>query len=60
MYGTQSFFLWNLKVHYYVYRSQRLAPILSLDVSTHKPTLYLFMIHFNIILQSMPRSSKSD
>jgi hypothetical protein len=51
---------WNLKVHHRVYNSLPLIPILGLMNSVHTIPQQSFKIHFNIILLSMPRSSKSS
>jgi len=50
--------LWYLRVHYDVHKSPQVVPILS--QINPLPTLQsnLFKIHFNIILPSMPKSSK--
>ena len=50
--------LWNLKVHYYVYKCPPLVPIMSQINSTHDTPTYLLKIPSNIILPSRPGCSK--
>jgi len=50
--------LWNSKVHYRVQKRPPVNTILSQMSPDHNLTHYSFMIHFNIILPSKPRSPK--
>jgi hypothetical protein len=50
--------LWNPQLHCSVQRCRPLGPVLSQISPVHVNALYLFKVYFNIILPSMPRSSK--
>jgi hypothetical protein len=51
-------FLWNLKVRFHVYKRPPPIPILSHTNPVQTLTPYLFKIHSNITLPSVPRSTK--
>ena len=50
--------LWYLRIHYHVHNSPQVVPVLSQINPLHTLQSNLFKIHFNIILLSMPKSSK--
>jgi hypothetical protein len=50
--------LWNPKFHYRVHNGPPLVPILSQKYLVHKSPLYFPKIHYNIIIPSMPSTSK--
>jgi hypothetical protein len=50
--------LWNQKVHHRIYNSLPPVPILSQIDPVYASPSNLSRIHFNIILPSMPGSSK--
>jgi hypothetical protein len=50
--------LQDLKVHYHIHKSLQMAPLLGLMNPVQTLPLYFFIIHFNIILPSMPRLPK--
>jgi hypothetical protein len=58
--GSQEIFrlLWNLKVHYHVYKNPSLVPILSQIHPVYIFPSYLSNIHFSIIFPSTSRSSE--
>ena len=50
--------LWNSKVHHRIHKNILPLAILSQNNRVHTPQSNALSIHFNIILQSMPRSYK--
>jgi hypothetical protein len=50
--------VWNPKFHYRIHKSTPLVNVLNQTDTIHTVPAYFFKIYFNVILPSMPRSSK--